>query len=98
MLFTASASARIFMLIPPPRPAMTDMVPARSAIVPTFAVRARFLICDAASTISSMSRSSSAVSLGGGIVLSIMHAERIGQDVPVKRLGGGEDEQPGHGR
>src|SRR5207245_1763103 len=31
---TLSARARTFMLIPPPRPAMTDIVPATSAMVP----------------------------------------------------------------
>src|SRR2546430_12631804 len=45
-----------------------------------------------------MRRSWSAVSLGGGIVLSILPAERLGQDAPVQRLGGGEVEQPGQGR
>src|SRR5438874_3907536 len=45
-----------------------------------------------------MRRSWSAVSLGGGIVLSILAAERLGQDAPVQRLGGGEVEQPGQGR
>src|SRR4029077_19909328 len=46
-LLTASPSARIFMLIPPPRLAMTDLVPATSAMVPTFAVSARCRIWDA---------------------------------------------------
>src|SRR5207249_8188501 len=41
MLFTASASARIFMSTPPPRDAITDIVPATSATVPTLLVRAR---------------------------------------------------------
>src|SRR5205085_2342195 len=40
MLFTASPSARIFMSTPPPRPAITDIPPATSAIVPTLPVRA----------------------------------------------------------
>src|SRR5207237_4346987 len=41
MLFTASASARIFMSTPPPRDAITDIVPATSATVPTLLVSAR---------------------------------------------------------
>src|SRR2546426_2934864 len=37
-----------------------------------------------------MRRSWSAVSLGGGIVLSILRAERFGQDASIQRLGGRE--------
>src|SRR5260370_19499956 len=45
-----------------------------------------------------MRRSWSAVSLGGGIVPSILRAERFGQDPSVQRLGGSEVEQPRQGR
>src|SRR2546426_10273368 len=45
-----------------------------------------------------MRRSWSAVSFGGGIVPSILRAERFAQDASVERLGGGELEQPRQGR
>src|SRR5260221_451151 len=45
-----------------------------------------------------MRRSWSAVSFGGGIVPSILRAERFGQDASVQRLGGGGGEPAGQCR
>src|SRR3989449_7521051 len=45
-LLTPSVSPRSFMLIPPPRPAITDIAPATSPMVPIFAVSARCRICE----------------------------------------------------
>src|SRR5438034_5933516 len=56
-LFTPSRRPRIFMSRPPPRPAMTDMYPATSAIVPMFAVSARWRICDISRATTSQMRS-----------------------------------------
>src|SRR5207237_1761607 len=50
-LVNPSLSPRIFMKIPPPRPAMTDIAPATSPSVPIFAVSARWRICDSSRAI-----------------------------------------------